>query len=78
MPVQVTIRHVPEAVRDALAVRAARERKSMQEFLVGELERIAARPSAADWVAQARADKTYSAVTLSTDEILGHRDADRR
>ena len=32
MAVQITIRGVPEAVRDELAVRAALQRQSMQEF----------------------------------------------
>ena len=42
MPVQITIRGVPEAVRDELAVRAALKRQSMQEFLRGELQRVVA------------------------------------
>ena len=46
MPVQMTIRGVPEAVRNELAARAASQRQSMQEFLLRcELERIASRPS---------------------------------
>ena len=45
MPVQITIRGVPEEVRDELAMRAAFQRQSMQEFLRCELERIASRPS---------------------------------
>ena len=40
MSVQLTIRGVPEAVRERLAVRAALWRQSMQEFLRCELERI--------------------------------------
>ena len=47
MPVQITIRGVLEEVRDKLAARAALQRQSMQEFLRGELERIASRPSIA-------------------------------
>ena len=50
MPVQITIRNVPEAVRDELAGRAALQRQSMQEFLRGELERIASRPSVGAWL----------------------------
>ena len=33
MAVQITIRDVPDKVRDELAARAARQGKSMQEFL---------------------------------------------
>ena len=50
MPVQITIRDVPEDVCDELAVRAALQRQSMQEFLRGELERIASRPSLGAWL----------------------------
>jgi antitoxin FitA-like protein len=49
MAIQITIRHVPEKVRDDLASRAALQGKSMQEFLRGELERMAARPSVSTW-----------------------------
>ena len=54
MAVQITIRGVPEEVRDELAVRAALERQSMQEFLRGELERIASRPSVSAWLSEVR------------------------
>ena len=43
--VQITIRNVPEEVRDELKIRAARNRQSMQKFLLNELERITVRPS---------------------------------
>lgn len=41
MPIQITIRNVPEEVRNELAASAALEHKSMQEFLRGELVRLA-------------------------------------
>ena len=51
MGVQITIRDVPEAVRDELAARAARAGQSMQEFLRLELARLAARPTVDAWKA---------------------------
>lgn len=45
MSVQITIRDVPDRVRDELAARAALQGKSMQEYLRAELERLVARPS---------------------------------
>ena len=45
MGVQITIRNVPEEVRDELASRAALKRQSMQEFLREALERMARVPS---------------------------------
>ena len=57
MPVEITIRNVPEEVRDELAALAALKRQSMQEFLRGELERIASRPSIAAWLQGVRERK---------------------
>lgn len=78
MAVQITIRNVPESVRDELAVRAARERKSMQEYLREELERLAARPSARDWMEQVRERKAAAGKRIAGRTIVAHRDADRR
>ena len=78
MPVQITIRGVPEEVRDKLAVRAALQRQSMQEFLRGELERIASRPSVEMWLQGVRDRKTTSETRVLTSDILRARDQDRR
>ena len=77
MPVQITIRDVPEEVRDELAVRAARQRQSMQEFLRCELERIASRPSVTEWLKAVRERKAVAGTRVEPDQILGARDADR-
>ena len=77
MAVQVTIRGVPEEVRDELAVRAALERQSMQEFLLGELERIASRPSVNAWLREVRARKAATGTRITSSTILDARDADR-
>lgn len=68
MPVQITIRGVPEAVRDELAARAALQRQSMQEFLRGELERIASRPSVSDWLLAVRERKALAGPELALAE----------
>jgi len=78
MPVQITIREVPEKVRDELAARAALQGKSMQEFLRAELERLAARPSVEAWLQQVRKRKRAAQTRVSSKQILQHRDADRR
>jgi hypothetical protein len=77
MGVQITIRGVPEAVRDELAIRAALQRQSMQEFLRGELERIASRPSVDEWVREVRDRKAAMGTHVPTSAILAARDADR-
>lgn len=78
MGVQITIRDVPEDVRDELASRAARERKSMQEYLKEELERLAARPSLHTWLERVRERKRLAGRRVAGKQILEHRDADRR
>jgi plasmid stability protein len=77
MPVHITIRGVPEEVRDELAVRAALQRKSMQEFLRGELERIASRPSVEAWLQRVRDRKATAESRVPPSEILRARDEDR-
>jgi plasmid stability protein len=78
MPVQITIRDVPEKVRDELAARAALQGKSMQEFLRAELESLAARPSVDQWLRQVRRRKRASPARVSSRDILRQRDVDRR
>ena len=77
MPVQITIRNVSEEVRDVLAARASLQRQSMQEFLRGELERIASRPSATEWVREVREWKKTHGIDVPVSAILNARDADR-
>jgi plasmid stability protein len=78
MSVQITIRDVPEKVRDELAARAALQGKSMQEFLHGELRRMVSRPSIDAWLRQVRRRKGAARSQVSIDQILKNRDADRR
>ncbi len=77
MPVQITIEDVPENVHDALAVRAARQRQSMQAFLREELERIASRPSVEEWLHRVRKRKKATGARVRPSSILNARDEDR-
>jgi antitoxin FitA len=78
MSVAVTVRDVPDEVRDELAARAARAGKSLQEYLRGMLIETAARPSVDDVIARARARVTATGARVDADSILAARDADRR
>ena len=78
MAIQITIRDVPEKVRDELASRAALQGKSMQEYLRAELERIASRPAVDSWLEQVRKRKRAANNRISASQIVQHRDADRR
>jgi hypothetical protein len=78
MTVQLTIRNIPKEVRDELASRAALQHKSMQEFLRGELERIASKPSIENWLQVVRERKQASGTLMPVEKILAARDTDRR
>jgi plasmid stability protein len=78
MSVQITIRDVPDAVKDELAARAALLGKSMQEYLRAELERLAARPPVEKVLERIRKRKATAGTRLSPEEILALRDANRR
>ena len=57
MAKNLTIRSVPDEVRDRLAARASARGQSLQEFLLGQLVSLASRPDPAEWVAAVRARK---------------------
>jgi hypothetical protein len=76
MATTITVRHVPDEVRNELAARAARSGRSMQEYLLAELERLAARPPVSELLDQVRERKQGR--RLPREQILGDRDADRR
>ena len=59
------------------AARAARQRQSMQEFLRGELERIASLPSVDAWLQGVRERKAVAGTRVDPEQILRARDADR-
>ena len=78
MGVAITVRDVPDQVRDELAARAARAGMSMQEYLRDLLVANATRPTVSDVVARARARVDATGVRLDAESILTARDADRR
>jgi plasmid stability protein len=66
----ITIRNVPENVRNELAARAARKGKSLQEYLLGELIRITDIPDPDDWWVRVRSRAEASPPRLTADDIL--------
>lgn len=78
MSVAITVRDVPDDVRDELAARAARAGKSLQEYLRGMLVDSAARPPVDDVIARARGRVAATGARVDAGSILAARDADRR
>ena len=79
MKVKITIEDVPEEVRDGLMRRAVLRGQSLQEFLLGKLERLAKRPSGHNkaLMEKARARLKVTGTNVSAEAILRARDAGR-
>jgi len=73
----ITVRNVPDEVRDELAARAARAGRSLQEHLRAELIEMASKPTVDELVATVRARKQATGSRLSAAQIIAHRDEDR-
>lgn len=78
MSVAITIRDVPDKVRNELAARAARAGMSLQEYLRGMLSESTSRPTVDDVIARARSRVEATGVRVDAELILTARDADRR
>ena len=74
----ITVRNVPDDVRDELAARAARAGRSLQEHLRAELVELAGKPTVDELMARVRARKEATGSRMSAARILAHRDDDRR
>lgn len=78
MAVAITIRNVPDSVRDELAARAARSGRSLQEYLHAHLIEVVSQPSVEEVVSRARQRVGLTGTNLQIAAILADRDADRR
>lgn len=76
MPVTISVRDVPDDVRDELAARAARSGRSLQEYLKGELVDLARRPAVADVVVELRR-RAVGHAPLDYTEVRADLEADR-
>lgn len=78
MSVAITVRGVPNEVRDEMAARAARAGKSLQEYLRSLLIDAAEHPPVDDVIARARRRVSLTGSVVSAESILAARDDDRR
>jgi antitoxin FitA len=78
MATTVTVRNVPDDVRDKLAARAARSGRSLQAYLRARLIELAERPDPTEVLDRIAERKRVTGTVLTVAEILEHRDADRR
>ena len=78
MKARITIRDVPEHVRNELAARAARQGQSMQRFLLAQLEQMASTPTVEDLLQEVERRKRAAPEFVPPEEIAKARDSDRR
>jgi antitoxin FitA len=78
MAVTITVRNVPEAVRNTLAARAAEEGQSMQEYLRLQLDLLAKRPSPRQWVERVQRRKRRQGAIVPAELILQAREEDHK
>lgn len=64
-------------MRDELAARAALRGQSMQEYLRGELEQLASKPSVDAWLERVQERKAAYNTRVTAADILEERDKDR-
>jgi antitoxin FitA len=76
MPVAITIRNVPDHVRNELASRAAAQGWSLQEFLLQQLIELSKRPDRVSLLA--RIERRLDGTTLTTAQLIEASDAERR
>lgn len=76
--VNITIRNVPDESRDVLAGRAAASGRSLQEYLRNLLIEWSERPDRREVVDRMERRTQALATSLSAEDILAARDADRR
>lgn len=78
MTSSITVRDVPDEVRDELAARAAMSGQSLQEYLLSWLMELARRHDSETTAARIRARKPATKSTLPTNRILADLNEDRR
>ena len=78
MSKSITIRDVPDSTSAELSARAASTGRSLQEYLRAALIELADKPDAEAIVARIRNRKRVAPSSLTNEDILEHRDVDRR
>ncbi len=77
MPTVISIRNVPDEVRDELAARAGQSGRSLQEYLRGALIELASRPDPAALMGEVRARTSTLGTSLPAQDIIALLDETR-
>jgi plasmid stability protein len=75
MSKMVQIRNVPDALHRKLKSRAAESGKTLSDYLLAELERVASRPTREQMLARIRGRKRVTLTTPAAVVIRGERES---
>lgn len=70
----IQVRHVPDEIHRVLRVRAAQAGLSLSDYLLGELRRIAERPTREDLLARIQARSPVRMRPRAADAVRAERD----
>ena len=71
----IQIRNVPDSLHRKLKARAAQARKTLSDFMLAEVERLAARPTRGEMLARLRKRKRVTLKTSAATIIREERDS---
>jgi hypothetical protein len=74
MPKMIQLRHVPDALHRRLKARAALSGLPLSDYLIREVRKIAAQPTAEEMRARLRQREPYRGTTSPTDLVREERD----
>ena len=74
MPKMIQLRHVPDALHRRLKARAALSGLSLSDYLIREVRKIAAQPTAEEMRERLRQREPYGGTTSPTDLVREERD----
>jgi plasmid stability protein len=78
MSKSITMRDVPDETSERLASRAAASGRSLREYLRSRLIVLAESPDVDELLAAIRERKSTTGTQATVDQILAHRDAERK
>lgn len=74
MSKMIQVRDVPDSVHNSLKSRAARQGMSLSDYIKGELERVAERPTLQEWLERTQQAKPIPANRTAAQVIRELRD----
>jgi plasmid stability protein len=78
MVTSITVRNVPQEIRDKLASRAALKGQSLQEYMLAKLDEMANNLDPDEWIERVRRRTATMESSVTVEKILRYKDMDKR